>query len=309
MSFHPVILRAAGPKDLVIAQPRRRTRSFASLRMTAVLLLFAAVGAAQSMAPPPGGIVPADQTPGSLQGIGIDQRLDESLPLALPLRDETGRTVTLGDYFGKRPVVFALVYYNCPMLCTQVLNGLVASLNVMSLEAGKDFDVVAVSFDPRDTPAGAAAKKEAYLGRYKHPASDAGWHFLTGDAASIAELTKAAGFRYRFDGDLDQFAHASAIMVATPQGRLARYFYGIEYPPRDLRLGLVEASAGKIGTPVDQVLLYCFHYDPASGKYGPVIVNIIRLAGVTTLLVLGTAIVVMSRRRSRALRAIPGGTR
>ncbi len=191
----------------------------------------------------------------SCKEIGIDQRLDEQLPLALPFRDEAGRTVALGDYFGKRPVMLALVYYNCPMLCTLVLNGLVGALNVMSLEAGRDFDVVAVSFDTRETPAMAAAKKKAYLSRYKHPAAAAGWHFLTGDAASVEALTKAAGFRYRYDEDLEQFAHASAIMVATPEGRLARYFYGIEYAPRDLRLGLVEASAGKIGTPVDQILL------------------------------------------------------
>jgi protein SCO1/2 len=253
-----------------------------------------------SMSPPPADIVAAHETPGMLSGIGIDQRLDETLPLALPFRDEAGRAVALGDYFGKRPVVLALVYYNCPMLCTQVLNGLLAALNVMSLEAGRDFDVVAVSFDPRETPAMASAKKEAYLSRYKHPAADAGWHFLTGDAASVEALTKAAGFRYRYDETLDQFAHASAIMVATPGGRLARYFYGIEYAPRDLRLGLVEASAGKIGTPVDQILLYCFHYDPASGKYGAVVMNIVRLAGLATVGALALAAVVFSRRRSAA---------
>ncbi len=256
-----------------------------------------------SMAPPPNEIVRADQKPDILKEIGIDQRLDEQLPLALPLRDEAGRSVVLGDYFGKRPVILALVYYNCPMLCTQVLNGLVASLNVMSLEAGRDFDIVAVSFDTRETPAMAAAKKDAYLGRYKHPASENGWHFLTGSPESVAALTQAVGFRYRYDEQLDQFAHASAIMVATPAGRLARYFYGIEYAPRDLRLGLVEASAGKIGTPVDQILLYCFHYDPASGKYGPVIVNIVRLAGLATLALIAGAVIVMSRRRARAVHA------
>ena len=278
----------------------------AVLLWTLLLPGFAAAARAQSMAPPPKEIVAANETPGALNGIGIDQRLNENLPLALPFKDEEGRPVTLGDYFGKRPVVLALVYYNCPMLCTQVLNGLVAALNTVSLDAGRDFDVVAVSFDPRETPAMAAAKKEAYLGRYRKPAAEggAGWHFLTGDEASIAALTKAAGFRYRFDGDLDQFAHASAIMVATPQGRLARYFYGIEYAPRDLRLGLVEASAGRIGSPVDQILLYCFHYDPASGKYGPVVVNIVRLAGLGTLLVIGAAVVVMTRRRARALRLV-----
>jgi protein SCO1/2 len=270
--------------------------------LLALLLAAAPLAAQSAMAPPPGEIVRADEKPAMLKEIGIDQRLNENLPLALPFRDEAGRTVALGDYFGRRPVVLALVYYNCPMLCTQVLNGLVASLNVMSLEAGRDFDVVAVSFDTRETPAMAAAKKEAYLSRYKHPAASAGWHFLTGDAASVEALTKAAGFRYRYDAKLEQFAHASAIMVATPEGRLARYFYGIEYPPRDLRLGLVEASAGRIGTPVDQVLLYCFHYDPASGKYGPVIVNIIRLAGLATVVLIAVGMLAMSRRRARALR-------
>ncbi|MFY9549979.1 MAG: SCO family protein [Thermoanaerobaculia bacterium] len=264
---------------------------------------------AQSMAPPPGQIVRADEKPEILKQIGIDQRLNEQLPLSLVLRDEIGRSVRLGDAFGKRPVILALVYYNCPMLCTQVLNGLIGALNVMSLEAGRDFDVVAVSFDPRETPAMAAAKKEAYLSRYKHPAAAAAWHFFTGDAAAIEALTKAVGFRYRYDAANEQFAHASAIFVATPDGRLARYFYGIEYAPRDLRLGLVEASAGRIGTPVDQILLYCFHYDPASGKYGAVIVNIVRLAGAATVLAIALGIWAMSRRRARALRAVSGGVR
>ncbi len=261
---------------------------------------------AQPMGPPPGGIVRADETPALLKEIGIDQRLNAQVPLDLAFRDETGRAVRLGDYFGRRPVILALVYYNCPMLCTQVLNGLVGALNVMSLEAGKDFDVVAVSFDARETPAQASAKKDAYLTRYKHPASGGGWHFLTGDAAAIGKLAGAAGFRFRYDEALDQFAHASALFVLTPDGRLARYFYGIEYAPRDLRLGLVEASAGRIGTPVDQVLLYCFHYDPASGKYGAVVVNIVRLAGGLTLAILAVSIWAMSRRRARRL---PGEAR
>jgi protein SCO1/2 len=189
------------------------------------------------------------------------------------------------------------------------LNGLVAALNVISLDAGSDFDVVAVSFDARDTPATAAAKKEAYLSRYKHPAASAGWHFLTADAPAIERLTKAAGFRFKYDAARDQFAHASAIMVATPDGRLARYFYGIEYAPRDLRLGLVEASAGRIGTPVDQVLLYCFHYDPSNGKYGAVVINMVRLFGLTTIAVLAISIWLMSRRRARIVRAATGGVR
>ncbi len=261
------------------------------------------------MAPVEGTIVRADEKPEALKNVGIDQRLDELLPLETTLRDEAGRAVRLGDYFGKRPVILALVYYNCPMLCTQVLNGLVASLSVMSLEAGRDFDVVAVSFDPRDTPADARAKKIAYLTRYRREQAAAGWHFLTGSPAAIAAVTKAAGFRYAYDEKIGQFAHASAVMVATPQGRLARYFYGIEYPPRDLRLGLVEASAGKIGTPVDQILLYCFHYDPASGKYGATVVNIVRLAGAATVVLLVLGIVAMSRRRARAVAAAHGEAR
>jgi protein SCO1/2 len=269
-----------------------------------LLLAIPAFGLAQSsMEPPPQGMVPANQKPDILKSIGIDQRLDAPLPLDTPVRDEAGRPARLGDYFGKRPVVLAFVYYNCPMLCTQVLNGLVASLNVMSLDAGSDFDVVAVSFDARDMPPMAAAKKAAYLPRYKRPNATDGWHFLTADAAGIDRMTKAAGFRFRWDEKLDQFAHASAVMVVTPGGRLARYFYGIDYAPRDLRLGIVEASAGKIGTPVDQILLYCFHYDPSSGKYGWVVVRMIRIAALATLGVLAFAIWRMSRRRPRPLPA------
>ena len=197
----------------------------------------------------------------------------------------------LGDYFGKRPVVLALVYYDCPMLCTQVLNGLVASLNVMSLTAGKDFDVVAVSFDPRETPAMAAAKKNAYLSRYKQPGATQGWHFLTGDAR-VDRRADAGG---RASATATTRSSTSSPMRArssslTPEGRLARYFYGIEYAPRDLRLGLVEASAGKIGTPVDRILLYCFHYDPKSGKYGPVDHQHVRLAGAATVVLIAASI-------------------
>jgi protein SCO1/2 len=266
------------------------------------MFALASLLSAQAIAPPPSGIVGANEKPALLQGIGIEQKLNAPLPLSLAFRDESGREVRLGDFFGKRPVILAFVYYNCPMLCTQVLSGLIASLNVMSLSAGQDFDVVLVSFDPRETPETARASKEAYLSRYKHPASDAGWHFLTGKEPEIRALTQAAGFRYRYDKDVDQFAHASAIDVATPDGRLARYFYGIEYAPRDLRLALVEASAGRIGTPVDQILLFCFHYDPASGKYGAAVVNIVRLAGLATVALIAASIVIMSRRRARLLR-------
>ena len=279
-----------------------------ALRLTLATLLVSSVLSAQSsMEPPPAGMVPASQKPEILKSIGIDQRLDAPLPLDTPVRDEAGRPARLGDYFGRRPVILAFVYYNCPMLCTQVLNGLVASLNVMSLDAGTDFDVVAISFDARDTPAMASAKKAAYLPRYKRPNATDGWHFLTADEAAIGKLTKAAGYRFRYDEKLDQFAHASAVMVVTPDGRLARYFYGIDYAPRDLRLGIVEASAGRVGTPVDQILLYCFHYDPSSGKYGWVVVRMIRIAALATLGVLAVAIWRMSRRRPRPVPA--GGAR
>jgi len=272
----------------------------------AALTLLPAAAIGQTMAPAPGGIVRADETPAALKGIGIDQRLNEAVPLDLPFRDEIGRPVRLSAYFGKRPVVLALVYYNCPMLCTQVLNGLVSSLKVISLEPGRDFDVVAMSFDARDKPADAAAKKNAYVTRYNRPGTDAGWHFLTGDAAAIGAITRAVGFRFRYDRDLDQFAHASVLTVLTPEGRLSRYLYGIEYAPRDLRLAIVEASAGRIGNPADQVLLYCFHYDPKTGKYGAVVVNIVRLAGGATVLALGVSIFLMSRRRRAHLRVVRG---
>jgi len=281
----------------------------AALRLGRGFLVAALLGmtgwssslSAQAMDPPPSGMVNANETPALLKDIGIDQRLDAPLPLSLPFVDEAGRAVRLGDFFGKRPVILALVYYNCPMLCTQVLNGMVGSLNTLSLAAGEDFDVVLVSFDPRERPENARASKEAYLTRYKHPAASAGWHFLTGREPETRALAQAVGFRYRYDSQLDQFAHASAIYVATPDGRLARYFYGIEYAPRDLRLALVEASAGKIGTPVDQILLFCFHYDPALGKYGAAVVNLVRLVGLLTVLAIAASIVWMSRRRRISL--------
>lgn len=252
--------------------------------------------------------IPASARPAALEGVGIEQRLDTQVPLDLPFRDEAGRAVHLSDYFGKRPVLLALVYYDCPMLCTQVLNGLLSALNVVSFDAGREFDVVVVSFDPREKPADASAKKAAYLPRYRRPAADSGWHFLTGEAPAIAELSKAVGFRYRYDETLNQFAHASAVYILTPSGRISRYFFGIEYAPKDLRLAFVEASDGRIGTPVDQILLYCFHYDPKLGKYGAVIVNIVRLSGVATVVLIGLSMLLMSRRRRR-LQVLPGDSR
>jgi protein SCO1/2 len=276
------------------------------LTLAALVALTAVSLAAQPAGPGP--VAPgraASARPPILSEVSIAQRLDARLPLDLDFRDEAGRRVRLGDFFRGRPVVLSLVYYECPMLCTQVLNGLASSLSVLSLEVGREFDVVTVSFDPRETPPLAAAKKKTYVRRYGRPGAESGWHFLTGEPAAITALTEAVGFSYAFDEKTGQFAHASAIFVATPDGRLARYLYGIEYAPRDLRLALVEASEGRIGGPVDAVLLYCFHYDPTAGRYGAVALNVIRLGGGVTLVLLGAFLAVSLRaeRRARARRA------
>ena len=240
--------------------------------------------------------MPASQVPQALREIGFDQNLDQPVPLDTVFRDEAGATVRLGDYFGTRPVVLVFAYYDCPMLCTLVINGLASALDLLSLEPGKDFEIVTVSFNPRDTPAMAAAKKAGYIQRYKRAGAARGWHFLTGDQPSIDRLTKAAGFRYAWDAGVKQFAHPSGVVVLTPEGRLARYLFGIEYGPRDLRFALVEASAGHVGSPVDTLLLYCYHYDPMNGRYGLVIMQVMRLAGAATVLAIGSFIVVMLRR-------------
>ncbi len=231
--------------------------------------------------------------------VGLDQKLDSRIPLDLTFRDEEGKPVRLGDYFHGRPVVLSLVYYQCPMLCTEVLNGMVESFLDLNFTVGKEFDVVTVSFDPSETPDLAAAKKAEYLRAYGHDGAENGWHFLTGDEPSIAKLTAAVGFHYVYDPDSRQFAHPSGIMVLTPSGVLARYFYGIEYEPKDLRFALIEAAKGNIGTPVDKLLLLCYHYDPSKGKYGLVIMNIFRAAGALTVLLVGGFLVVMFRRERR----------
>jgi protein SCO1/2 len=239
---------------------------------------------------------PASVVPKAIREVGYDQHLNELIPLDIPFLDETGQAVRLGDFFGRRPVVLALVYYDCPMLCTQVLNSLTSALGVLSLDAGKDFEIVTVSFDPREKPPLAAAKKATYLERYKRPGAADGWHFLTGEEASIKRLTSAVGFRYVWDDGLKQFAHPTGITVLTAEGRLSRYLFGVEYWPRDLRFALIDASAGKIGSPVQQVLLYCYHYDPETGRYGLAIMRAVRLAGLATVLALGAFIAVMVRR-------------
>jgi protein SCO1/2 len=270
----------------------------ASLVCAALVLLLAGYGRAQGPIPNRMAGPPASEKPPMLRDVGIDQLLDQPLPLDVTFRDEDGRSVRLGQYFGARPVVVALVYYECPMLCTQVLNGLVSALSVVSLDAGGDFDVVAVSFDPRESPELARAKKHAYLERYGRPHTAAGWHFLTGAPDSIERLTKAVGFRYRYDQDQNQFAHAAAIAVATPEGVISRYFYGIEYPPRDLRLGIVEASAGRVGSLADQMLLLCYHYDPSTGRYGFIALTLVRIGGLLTVGAFGLFLW-FERRRTR----------
>ena len=230
--------------------------------------------------------------PKVLKNVGIDQRLNEQIPLDAVFKDEQGRDVRLGELFKGKPVVLSLVYYQCPMLCNQVLNGMMGSFRQVAFNIGEQYDVITVSFDPRETPDLAAAKKSTYVKAYNRPGAEASWHFLTGDEANIKRLTEAVGFHYLWDDQTKQFAHASGIMVLTPEGKLARYFYGIDYSPRDLRLGLVEASQNKIGTPVDALMLYCYHYDPATGKYGAIVMNIVKVAGgLTVFLIVGMILI------------------
>jgi protein SCO1/2 len=249
------------------------------------------------------GTASADSPP---PDVGIDQRLGAQVPLELLFHDEHGRAVRLSDCTGGKPTVLVLAYYRCPMLCNQVLNGLLDALRAIPFDLGDQFHVVTVSFDPRERPVLAAAKKGRYVAEYGRPGADAGWRFLTGEPASITPLTEAVGFRYQYDAEHDQYAHASGIMLLTPEGKVSRYFYGIDYSPRDLRLGLVEASAGRIGSPVDRVLLLCYHYDPAVGKYTPAVMGFVRLGGALTLLgVVGLIGIALRRERRRALQSVP----
>lgn len=240
--------------------------------------------------------------PEALQSIGIEQKLGDKLPMDVELKDEDGRAVKLGDYFSKgKPVIIAFVYYECPMLCNQVLNGLTGSLKGINFDAGKDFDVLAISFDARenDKPELAKNKKAGYVERYGRQGSENGWHFLTGSQASIDQVTKAAGFSYKWDEKSNQFAHAGGIMITTPDGKLARYLYGIDYAPKDLKFGLMESAESRVGNPAEQLLLYCYHYDPSTGKYGLAILNVIRLGAIATLIGMGAMALVFWRRNKR----------
>jgi protein SCO1/2 len=249
----------------------------------------------------------------ALKDVRIDQKMDSPVPLDLPFVDEYGKDVTLAQYFtGSRPAVLALVYYECPMLCTQVLNGLFSSLEPLKLDAGRDFDIVVVSFDPGETPAMAMAKKTTYLKHYHRPTAEAGVHFLTGRQPAIDKLADAVGFRYAYDEKIDQYAHPAAVTVLTPKGHVSKYLYGVEFAPMDFRFAMVSAGEGTIGTAIDQALLYCFHYDPATGKYSVAIMSFVRLAGALTLLgIIGFILVHLrrERRQNGAVASTATGTR
>ncbi len=287
-------------------RPEFRLLHFLFLLLPFTFFLFPSVTMAQSRVPVPSygpmrerrdpqqtGLPPA------LAAVGIDQKLGAQIPLDATFRDEAGRTVELREYFsGTRPVILALVFYECPMLCNQILNGLTSMMKGMALTLGKDYDVLTVSFDAREGPELARKKKETYLQRLNRAGAQEGWHFLTGDEANIKRLTEAVGFRYTYDAQTNQFGHASGIMVLTPAGITSHYFYGVEYAPRDVRLGLVQASAGKIGSPVDQILLYCYHYDPVTGKFSWVI-NLYRWAGALTVAGMLALLLFLRRRGGR----------
>jgi protein SCO1/2 len=264
------------------------------------LLLCTRAASAQAV---PDNTGPASQNmPAALRNVGFEPQLNSRLPLDLAFRDETGRSVQLRDFFAQRPVVLALVYYGCPMLCNQTEQGVVGALRMLSFSPGRDYEVVFVSFDPRETPDMAAQKKEVAMSHFRRPETASGWHFLTGSKESIDALTTGANFRFSFDEKSGLFAHASGIMLLTPDGRISRYFYGVEYPARDVRLGLVDASAGKIGTPIDRALLFCYQYDPASARYSASILKMIRLGGVLTILGLVAGILIFRRRDIAAAR-------
>ena len=251
---------------------------------------------------------PSTGLPTALREVRIDQKLNQQLPLDLVFRDESGQEVKLGKYFGQKPIVLALVYYDCPMLCTQILNGMVTSFRVLPFQIGKEFDVVTISFDPRETAALAATKKKVYLDYLPdkmHTDANNGWHFLTGDPANIERIADAVGFRYHYDEKTKQFAHASAIMVATPEGKLSHYFYGVNYSARDLRFGLIESSQNKIGSVTEQLSLYCYQYDPSTGKYGAAVMRIVRITGVITLLGIIAMIVFLRGRNPQHVAKVP----
>src|ERR1700732_4721113 len=266
---------------------------------TIAALLFGG-GIARGQAVPSNVGVTSTTMPAQLQNVGFDPQLNAQIPLDLPFVDENGSNVQLRDYFKQKPVVLAFVYYGCPMLCNQVEQGVVGSLRMLSFTPGRDYEVVFVGFDPRESPDMAAQKKNSALAHFRRPETASGWHFLTGTKESIDAVTKAANFRYSFDTKNNLFAHASGIMLLTPDGRISRYFYGVEYPGRDMRLGLVDASAGKIGTPIDHLLLFCFQYNPETARYSATALKIVRLGGILTIFTIVAGILIFRRRDARA---------
>ena len=291
----PALSKRSASKGISRGAPPR----LAAVQTLFALVLLAPVAFGQAMTK---GIMspPSNVRPPHLQNVGIEQHLNGHVPPDLTFVDDAGRTVRLGDYFGKKPLILNLVYYNCTMLCGEALAGLTGAMKMVKFDVGKEFEVVTVSFNPQETPEIAAAKKKDYVERYGRPGAASGWHFLTGPPDSINALTKAVGFQYQYDPKVNQYAHATAIMVLTPQGRISRYFYGVDFPPKDLRMGLVEASQGKIGNITDQVLLYCYHYDPATGKYGAVVNNILRLGAAATIVILGGFLLILFRLEKAA---------
>ena len=281
--------RRARLSDGIQEKPWKVCVSTAALAV--VLLALSPIAAAQFSDP----LQSLGRHPELLKDVGIDQKLNDTIPLDLTFQDEQGKTVELARYFGSKPVILTLVYYNCPMLCTEVLNGLDRVLKLIPMDIGKDFNVVTVSIDPTDRPVEGAAKQAMYAGMYGRPGAEQGWHFLTGEETQIRRLADAVGFRYAYDAESKQYAHASAIMILTADGKISRYFYGVQYPERDVRLGLVEASQGKIGSPVDQALLFCYHYDPHTGKYGLLVSRVLQLAALLTVAIGAVLLFVLFR--------------
>lgn len=272
------------------------------MRFSCALPIFAQlifVTAALAQPRPTSSGVPAAELPAAIREIGFDQNLNQALPLDVEFTDEHGRAVKIGDYFGKRPVVLAFVYYGCPMLCLQSLGSLASTLGVLSENPGEDFEVVSVSIDPRETPALALEKKAHYVERSGKPSIAQGWHYLTGTDANIQRLTRAAGFRYVWDEATQQYAHPAGIVIATTEGKVSRYLFGIDYGPRDLRLAILDASEEKISSPLKRALLYCYHYDVATGRYSLAIMRIVQVASAVTVFSLGTLILVWTRRERR----------
>ena len=277
--------------------------------ISGIFALLLGASAASAQAVPSGTGPAAANMPAVLENVGFQPQLNAHLPLDLAFRDEAGRNVQLREYFTQKPVLLALVYYGCPMLCNQTEQGVVGALRMLSFRPGRDYEVVFVSFDPRESPDMAAQKKESAMTHFRRPETASGWHFLTGRKESIDALTKGANFRYSFDQKSGLFAHASGILLLTPDGRISRYFYGVEYPARDIRLALVDASAGKIGTPIDRALLFCYQYDPTSARYSASILRIIRFGGVLTMLALAAGILIFRRRDIAAARTKLQGAR